>query len=72
MRLRNHKAIGGMCRAEHRALLRELILDPVADDGAALDIVLEIAGLNGELCTDGECLDLIGDLIDVWRGINSY
>ena len=67
----NGKAINEMSRAEHRALLRELILDPVADDGTALDIVLEIAGLDGELFTDGECLDLIGDVIDIWRGINS-
>ena len=71
MTLLNDKAINGMSRAEHRALLRELILDPVADDGAALDIVLEIAGFDGELFTDGECLDLIGDVIDIWRGINS-
>ncbi len=68
MTLLNDKAINGMTRAEHRALLRE-ILTIDGRDGIALDVVSEITGLDRELFTDGELLDLIGDLIDIWRGI---
>ena len=68
MTLLNDKAINGMTRAEHRALLRE-ILNINGRDSIALDLVSEITGLDRELFTDGELLDLIGDLIDIWRGI---
>lgn len=36
-------------------------------DGVALDLVLATAKANGELFTDGECLDMIGRIVDVWR-----
>jgi hypothetical protein len=36
-------------------------------DGVALDLVKAMASANGELYTDGECLDMIGRIVDIWR-----
>lgn len=36
-------------------------------DGVALNLVLAMAYANGELFTDGECLDMIGRIVDIWR-----
>jgi hypothetical protein len=36
-------------------------------DGVALDLVKAMASANGELFTDGECLDMIGRIVDIWR-----
>jgi len=38
-------------------------------DGRALELVSAILNADGELYTDGECLDVIGRIVDVWRGI---
>lgn len=36
-------------------------------DGVALDLVKAMTGASGELFTDGECLDMIGRIVDAWR-----
>jgi len=38
-------------------------------DGRALELVMVMHNLPGENFTDGECLDLIGIVIDTWRAI---
>ena len=39
-------------------------------DGRALELVIVMHDLPGENFTDGECLDLIGIVIDAWRAID--
>jgi hypothetical protein len=38
-------------------------------DGRALELVMVMHDLPGENFSDGECLDLIGIVIDAWRAI---
>lgn len=63
----NSKISGLMTRNEQRAVLRELLSDGDSRDGIALDVIMSLPTLDGELFTDGEILDLIGDAIDIWR-----
>jgi hypothetical protein len=56
-----------MTRNEQRAVLRELLSSGENRDGVALDVIMSLPTLDGELFTDGEILDLIGDAIDIWR-----
>lgn len=39
----------------------------VGVDGRALELVSAILNADGELYTDGECLDIIGRIVDSWR-----
>lgn len=41
--------------------------DGVALDGRALELVSAILDADGDLYTDGQCLDMIGRIIDIWR-----
>jgi hypothetical protein len=63
----NSKISGLMTRNEQKAVLRELLSDGDSRDGVALDVIMSLPTLDGELFTDGEILDLIGDAIDIWR-----
>ena len=36
-------------------------------DGRALELVSAVMNADGELYTDGECLDIIGRIVDIWR-----
>jgi len=36
-------------------------------DGRALELVGAILNADGDLYTDGECLDVIGRIVDIWR-----
>jgi hypothetical protein len=36
-------------------------------DGRALELVSAAINADGELFTDGECLDIIGRIVDIWR-----
>ena len=36
-------------------------------DGRALELVSAILNADGDLYTDGECLDVIGRIVDIWR-----
>ena len=58
-----------MDRWSHREHLRGL-LDGLGEkrDGVVLDVVQALINLDRERFTDGECLDLVGDVIDIWRG----
>ena len=38
-------------------------------DGRALEIIQDVLNSDGGLFTDGECLDIIGRVIDIWRRI---
>ena len=38
-------------------------------DGRALEIIQDVLDSDGGLFTDGECLDIIGRVIDIWRRI---
>lgn len=58
-----------MSSQDYREHLRAKLANVDGRDGLALDMVLAIADLDGEQFNDGECLELIGDLIDVWRSI---
>jgi hypothetical protein len=63
----NSKISGLMTRNEQKAVLRELLSNGENRDGVALDVIMSLPTLDGELFTDGEILDLIGDAIDIWR-----
>jgi hypothetical protein len=63
----NSKISGLMTRNEQKAVLRELLSSGENRDGVALDVIMSLPTLDGELFTDGEILDLIGDAIDIWR-----
>jgi hypothetical protein len=63
----NSKISGLMTRNEQKAVLRELLSNGDSRDGVALDVIMSLPTLDGELFTDGEILDLIGDAIDIWR-----
>ena len=39
----------------------------VGVDGRALELVSAVIDADGELYTDGECLDIIGRIVDAWR-----
>jgi hypothetical protein len=39
-------------------------------DGRALELVSAVINADGELYTDGECLDIIGRIVDIWRATN--
>ena len=39
-------------------------------DGRALELVSAAIDADGELYTDGECLDMIGRIVDIWRATN--
>lgn len=42
-------------------------LTGVGLDGRALELVSAILNADGELYTDGECLDMVGRIVDIWR-----
>ena len=39
-------------------------------DGRALELVSAVIDADGDLYTDGECLDMIGRIVDIWRATN--
>lgn len=43
----------------------------VSLDGRALELVSAILDADGELYTDGQCLDIIGRIVDAWRATDS-
>lgn len=56
----------------------EMILETMRDgidsgdglDGRVLEMAGDILAIDGALYTDGECLDLLGLLVDTWRAID--
>ena len=59
---------------QRERIAAELSLDDGGDtpsgvglDVRALELVSAILAADGELYTDGECLDVIGRIVDIWR-----
>jgi hypothetical protein len=59
---------------QRERIAAELVRDDGGDtlsgiglDGRALELVSAILDADGELYTDGECLDVIGRIVDIWR-----
>lgn len=49
--------------------LEKAIADGEGKDGIALDMVIGACFADGEIYTDGECLDIVGHIIQVWNKI---
>ena len=49
--------------------LEKAIADGGGKDGIALDMVIGACFADGEIYTDGECLDIVGHIIQVWNQI---
>ncbi len=49
--------------------LQKAIADGDGKDGTALDMVIGACFADGEIYTDGECLDIVGHIIEVWNQI---
>ena len=56
-------------KLEIKQELEKAIATGAGKDGTALDMVLGACFANGELFTDGECLDMVGHIIKVWNQI---
>lgn len=54
---------------QRERIAAELVRDDTDSglDGRALELVSAILDADGELYTDGECLDVIGRIVDIWR-----
>ena len=59
---------------QRERIAAELVRDDGGDtpsgiglDGRALELVSAVMNADGELYTDGECLDMIGRIVDIWR-----
>jgi hypothetical protein len=65
---------GSWSAADMRARVLEVMQKGIDDgeglDGRALELVMVMHDLPGENFTDGECLDLIGIVIDAWRALD--
>ena len=49
--------------------LEKAIADGDGKDGIALDMVIGACFADGEIYTDGECLDIVGHIIEAWNQI---
>jgi hypothetical protein len=49
--------------------LEDAIADGEGKDGIALDMVIGACFADGEIYTDGECLDLVKWVIEAWNEI---
>jgi hypothetical protein len=49
--------------------LQQAINDGEGKDGTALDMVIGACFADGEIYTDGECLDLITHIVQAWNEI---
>jgi len=49
--------------------LEKAIADGEGKDGIALDMVIGACFADGEIYTDGECLDIVGHIIEAWNQI---
>lgn len=75
---RDIKLFADLARAstmtQRQRINEELVANDTGDtlagvgvDGRALELVSAILNADGELYTDGECLDIIGRIVDAWR-----
>ncbi len=49
--------------------LQKAIADGDGKDGTALDMVIGACFADGEIYTDGECLDIVKHIIEAWNQI---
>ena len=49
--------------------LEQAIADGDGKDGTALDMVIGACFADGEIYTDGECLDLVTHIVQAWNEI---
>ena len=56
-------------RAEWLAECRWFVDSGEGLDGRALEIIQDVLNSDGALFSDGECLDIVGRVIDIWRAI---
>jgi len=56
-------------KQEIKNTLQKAIADGEGKDGTALDMVIGACFADGEIYTDGECLDIVGHIIQVWNQI---
>jgi hypothetical protein len=68
--------IDNLATASSRAIVEAItgvlsngIEDGEGLDGRALEIIQDVLNSDGGLFSDGECLDIIGRVIDIWRRI---
>lgn len=64
---------GTLTTEEVDAMLAEFLADndPESIDGRALQLIFDIPKAPGESYTDGECLEMIGQVIEKWRQLQS-
>ena len=56
-------------KQEIKNTLQKAIADGEGKDGTALDMVIGACFADGEIYTDGECLDLVAHIIQAWNEI---
>jgi len=56
-------------KQEIKNTLQKAIADGEGKDGTALDMVIGACFADGEIYTDGECLDLVAHIVEVWNQI---
>ena len=68
--------IDGLATASRKAIVEAItgvlsngITNGEGLDGRALEIIQDVLNSDGGLFSDGECLDIVGRVIDIWRAI---
>lgn len=56
-------------KQEIKKTLTKAIADGDGKDGTTLDMVIGACFADGEIYTDGECLDLVSHIIQAWNEI---
>ena len=57
-------------KQEIKKTLEQAIADGDGKDGTALDMVIGACFANGEIYTDGECLDIVTHIVQTWNEIS--
>jgi hypothetical protein len=56
-------------KQEIKKTLEKAIADGDGKDGTALDMVIGACFADGEIYTDGECLDIVTHIVQAWNEI---
>ena len=54
-----------------KEILQEAITNGDGKDGTALDMVIGACFADGEIYTDGECLDIVAHIVQAWNEIGN-
>jgi hypothetical protein len=57
-------------KQEVKKTLEKAIADGDGKDGTALDMVIGACFADGEIYTDGECLDIVTHIVQAWNEIS--